>query len=213
MSYSGYEGDMVRLVTTVLLSVIGILTFVLPAAAYPVFQEWSQKNSGRAVDCAMCHTNPHGPSGTGDGQLGSLTDEQLEQLNEARGALEAGRNVDNPVLNEFGNHIIEVMGRSGFLRLMNDPGRLVSELGTNYDLDDDGIPDSVEYEDGTDPLNRHHGDPFKLFVVNLNRSKFEIGLAALSVFAILYGLYHFLRGAAYVSANSSGQNITAGSEQ
>ncbi len=61
-----------------------------PAAGYPEFQKFSQANSGRVTDCAMCHRHPDGPEGAAFGQIGSLTPAQLADLGKARAAFEPG---------------------------------------------------------------------------------------------------------------------------
>jgi len=53
--------------------------------------------------------------------------------------------------------------------------------------------------DGTDPLNKYHGDPFKLFVINLDRSKYQLLLAAFGVILLGYGLSELLTGFSIVS--------------
>jgi len=168
-------------------------------SAFPEFQTFSEKNSGRTVDCSMCHVNSSGPLGNEDGQLGSLKPEELERANKARAALNAGQDVDSPILNAFGNQIIKTIGMARVIELRSNPAGLAEALGTKSDLDGDGIPDSREYLDGTDPLNRFHGEPWRLLVNNLVRYKFDVILAILSVVLILYGLMNLLKGFGMVS--------------
>lgn len=170
-----------------------------PGNAYPVFQEFSEKNSGRTVSCAMCHTNDSGPQGDAPGQLGTLTPEELEKLTKARGAFEPGSQADNPILNEFGNKIIHKLGRKTFISLQKKPEKLAELLGDKEDTDGDGIPDSREYLDGTDPTNQYHGDPWKLFLVNLDRFKFHVAITAAAILALDFGFASILKGMALAS--------------
>ena len=170
-----------------------VLVSSLPAHGYPAYQAFSEKHSGRTVNCAMCHVNDNGPIGTGHGQIGGLTADQLEHLNKARAALEPGQQVDSPILNKFGNQIIKTIGRMKFIELGNDPGKLPQALGFKSDLDGDGIPDAQEFLDGTDPLNKFNGDPWKLLLINLGRNKLQVALAAIAIFCLGYGLAHLLK--------------------
>jgi hypothetical protein len=163
------------------------------ALAYPEFQACSEKISGRTVNCAMCHTNPDGPVGQGEGQVGGLTAKDVERLNEARSALEPGKNVESPILNKFGNSIIKTLGKTKLLELRKEPDKLAAALGTVSDLDGDGIPDSTEYADGTDPLNKLHGNPDKLFVANVNKYRFDLALAVVATITIVYGFIKLVK--------------------
>lgn len=164
------------------------------SSAYPQYQDFVEKNSGRGVNCALCHSNGDGPVGDGTGQVGGLTAEETKQLEEAHFALQPGKKVNNPLLNRFGNEIVSTLGRTKVIQLMSNPKQLAKELGDKSDLDKDGIPDCVEYLDGTDPLNKFHGDPWRLLLVNLNRYKLHILLAALAVGCLNYGFSHLLKG-------------------
>lgn len=169
------------------------LTFCV-AYSYPEYQQFVEKHSHRTVNCAMCHVNENGPIGDGRGQLNSLTPDEINRLNKARTAMEPGTEVDSPILNEFGNEIVKVIGMKKFIEFKDDPAKLPEALGNKSDLDDDGIPDAVEYLDGTDPLNKFHGDPVKLFWINLDRCKTHVILAVVAVLAINYGLMHLIQG-------------------
>jgi hypothetical protein len=142
----------------------------------------------------MCHISPDGPIGSGDGQIGSLSDAEMARLNKARAALEPGQDVDSPILNEFGNHIIKALGKSKVLELRTDPAKLVEALSTKSDLDGDAIPDSREYADGTDPLNKFHGEPWLLFTNNLSREGIHVFLAVAATVALVFGLSNLIRG-------------------
>ncbi len=162
--------------------------------AYPEFQRYSQERSGRPVNCAMCHISSDGPEGSGHGQIGSLNGEELNRLNQARGAFAPGLAVRSPILNEFGNNIVRVMGKQKFVELRSRPAELPANYGFKSDLDGDGIPDAEEYLDGTQPLNRSHGAPLKIFMHNLIAYRFHILMIALATASGLYGLAHLLRG-------------------
>lgn len=175
-------------------SICVCLGYLTPAAvAYPEFQTYAEKNSGRTVNCAMCHTHGNGPTGTDSGQIGALTSEQMQKLQQARKAMEPGQEVDSPILNHFGNKIMKVIGRRQLLEMRSDPAKLTAALGTS-DLDEDGIPDGKEFAQGTDALNPQHGDPWELFLQNLQKHAPHIGLALLAILLLDYGFVHLLRG-------------------
>jgi hypothetical protein len=167
---------------------IALAVFVALAArarAHNEFQQFVRKNSGRAVDCALCHIHSNGPEGTGAGQVGSLSAEELSRLGRARGAFEPGANVDSPILNDFGDFILE---------LRSAPGQLTAELGFESDLDSDGIPDAREYLEGTHPLLASDGDPWSLFVHNLGRHAFQLTMITVATLITLFGLVNLLHG-------------------
>ena len=171
------------------------------AVAYPEFETWIEAGSGRFVNCAFCHSHPDGPEGVKPGQIRSLDAAELERLNRARAAFEPGQEVDSPILNDFGDHIMERLGKRRFLEIRTtDPGRLAEELdstaGEPSDLDGDGIPDATEYREGTHPLDARHGAPLRLLRVNLARDWFDILMIALATVFGLYGLHHLLEWAA-----------------
>jgi hypothetical protein len=162
--------------------------------AYPEFQLFVQKTSGRNVNCAMCHAHPDGPDGLKPGQVGSLDVEGIERLNRARAAFQPGEKVESPILNEFGNHIINVLGKQKFLELRQEPQNLGEALGNESDLDDDGIPDAQEFLMGTHPLDAQSGAPLRLFLHNLNLYRFHIVMMALATGTGLFGLNNLLHG-------------------
>lgn len=170
--------------------------FLQTAHAYPEFQRFAQDHSGRPINCAMCHANSDGPEGAGRGQIGSLTPAELNKLNAARGAFAPGVPVQSPILNEFGNAIITQIGKTKFLELRAHPDQLADVYGFASDLDGDGIPDAQEYLDGTHPLNKVHGSPWKLFVHNLGAYKLHVTMLILATVAGLWGLSHLLYGLA-----------------
>ncbi|MCC7519086.1 MAG: hypothetical protein IT578_07870 [Verrucomicrobiae bacterium] len=164
------------------------------ARAYPEFQTWIVKNSGRSVNCAMCHAHPDGPDGTGYGQIGRLTSEEMERLNFARRAIEPGAEVQSPILNKFGNLIVSRLGMKKVLELKLDPSQLPDTLDPVSDLDRDGIPDAQELRDGTHPLKKEDGRPWRLFVNNAQRNLSPLLLTAAATAAGLYGLTRLLHG-------------------
>jgi hypothetical protein len=165
-----------------------------PLLAYPEFETWIEKTSGRFVDCAMCHSHAEGPEGVKAGQIRSLTQEELERLNQGRAAFEPGVLIDNPVLNPFGDRIIEKVGKTKFLEIRaSSPGALIEIYGMESDLDGDGIADMREYAEGTSPVDSRSGNPRSLFRTNLRRNWFDILMTILATLAGLYGLNQFLR--------------------
>lgn len=164
-----------------------------PLLAYPEFEVWSEKTSGKFIDCAMCHSHPDGPEGVKPGQIRSLSKPGLDRLNEARSAFEPGMKVDNPILNTFGNKIIEKLGRKKFIEIRSTgPGQLVGAYGMESDLDGDGISDAREYMEGTSPVDSRSGDPWSLFTTNLERNWFDILMTILATLFGLYGLNQIL---------------------
>ncbi len=181
-----------------------LAVLVSPAGnAYPEYQQFVEKNSHRTVNCAMCHVNENGPVGNEHGQVGALDKDQLMRLNKARAALTPGQQVDSPILNKFGNQIIKAIGKKEFLDCKKDPAKLAELLGESSDLDEDGISDAKEYLDGTDPLNKFHGDPAKLFVINLNSNKLHVILAVVAVFSVNFGLVHLIKAIMLTQATTS----------
>lgn len=168
--------------------------FVGDASAYPEFQKFSQTNSGRVTNCAMCHVHPDGPEGAGHGQIGSLKPDELSRLGRARAAFEPGADVDSPILNGFGNTIVRTIGKSKVLEFRSRPGDLSTALDPASDLDGDGISDAREYAEGTHPLQAGSGNPWSLFVTNLRRSGFHIGAILVASILTIYGLANLLRG-------------------
>lgn len=193
--------------STILRSTIistGLLSILIAGAnmdcfAYPQFQVFSEKHSGQPANCAMCHSNGNGPTGTGPGQIDGLNKEELKRLEEARKAFKPGSTVDSPILNEFGNKIVEKLGRKEVISLIQKPETLAEKLGEEMDTDKDGIPDSEEYMDGTDPTNKFHGHPWKLFKVNFDRNKQHIALALVSIIFLNFGLGHLIKGIAILT--------------
>lgn len=191
-----------RVLTRLALAALALAAPAATADAYPEFQKFVHERSGRAVNCAMCHMNSDGPDGAGFGQIGSLAPDELARLNRARAAFEPGQDVQSPILNRFGNHIVATTGKTRFLELRNRPEELAAALGAESDLDSDGITDSREYLEGTHPLKRTDGNPWLLFVNNLSRYRFHVVMIVIATALTIYGLANLLRGshAAHESA-------------
>lgn len=176
---------------------LGFAFWLLAASAlqaYPEFQAQIVKQSGRSVNCAVCHVHGDGPDGNAVGQIGHLTKEEFDRLGMARAALEPGANVNSPILNSFGNHIIHSIGKKSFLELRQFPQKLAEVLPANSDLDGDGIPDVREFLDGTHPLKKNDGAPLLLLKINIQRNLPQLGLTIAATLAGLFGLNHLLHG-------------------
>lgn len=180
----------------VLACCVAAIALAAAAAAYPEFQVWSQANSGRNVNCSMCHAHPDGPEGLKPGQIGALNAAQLKALNDSRLAFEPGTEVQSPILNDFGDSIVQRLGRREFISLRLHPGQLAAKLDPASDLDNDGIPDEREYREGTHPLNPSSGSPWLLLKANLFRQKFHIAMILLATIFGLYGIHNLLNGLA-----------------
>ena len=162
--------------------------------AYPEFQQFIVKHSGRPVNCAFCHANADGPEGAGPGQIGHLTAAEQAELVRARTMFEPGAKLNSPILNAFGNHIINSLGKRKFLELRLAPAQLAEVLPKDSDLDGDGIPDAKEFLAGTHPLIASDGDPWLLFRANFHRNLPQIALTLAATLVGLWGLGHLLRG-------------------
>jgi hypothetical protein len=162
--------------------------------ANPEFHRFIVKNSGRSIDCALCHVNRDGPEGTGPGQIGHLTPQEMEKLGRARAALAPNMKPESPILNAFGNHIINSIGKQKFAELRMAPEQLAKALPKDGDLDHDGIPDAQEYLDGTHPLMKSDGRPWLLFKNNFRANLAQILLAFGATVIGLFGLRHLLNG-------------------
>ena len=168
--------------------------------AYPEFQQYINKTSGRTVNCAMCHAHSDGPEGNAPGQIGKLTTAEQTELGRARAAFNPGAKPKSPILNAFGNHIIDSIGKTKFLELRLTPGELAAQLPQDSDLDNDGISDAVELATGTHPLLNTDGLPWLLFKVNFARNWGQIVLILAATVLGLWGLKHILTGFAKATA-------------
>lgn len=168
---------------------IGVLT---QAYAYPEFQIYSKKVSGRSVNCSMCHMNSDGPVGLKSGQIGILNEDELKALGMARQAFKPDNTAKNPVLNEFGNLILNQLGKEKLALYKDHPEMLFAALSKTSDLDKDGIIDAQEFEDGTHPLNVYDGRPLKLLKNNFKKNIFHIFMLVLATAFGLFGLSNAL---------------------
>lgn len=164
------------------------------AQAHPEFQQYVAKSSGRAVNCALCHVHPDGPEGTAPGQIGRLTPAELLELGRARAAFTPGSRPHSPILNPFGNLLVDHLGKTRLLELRLAPDRLTALLPPDSDLDGDGVPDAVELAAGTHPLRRHDGPPWSLFLINLQRNLPQLLLALAATASGVWGLARLLHG-------------------
>lgn len=171
-----------------------LLLSAAPASAHPEFQRSIVARTHRSVNCAYCHTSADGPEGTAPGQIGRLTASELEQLGRARAALLPGVGARNPILNAFGNHVLNAVGKARLLELRLAPEQLGAALPAAGDLDYDGISDVQELRDGTHPLLDSDGDPRRLFVHGLRRNLTPLVLALCATVLGLYGLRYLLLG-------------------
>ena len=162
--------------------------------AYPEFQKQIAQASGRTVNCAMCHMHSDGPEGTAPGQIGHLTAAEQAELGRARAAFNPSGNVKSPILNDFGNHIINSLGKKQFMELKVTPAELANKLPQDSDLDQDGIPDAVEVRTGTHPLIKSDGQPWLLFKANFATNFTQILLMLAATILGLWGLRHLLHG-------------------
>jgi len=177
-----------------------------PAAAYPEFQRSILKTTARPVNCAFCHAHADGPEGTAPGQIGRLSAAELAQLGQARAALSPDNHATSPILNPFGNHLLNRLGKKRILELRLVPMELASALPFDSDLDHDGITDRDEYRAGTHPLLDTDGDPWKLFQYNFWKNRTSLILTLLATILGLYGLKHLLHGFAFASGSATGDN-------
>ena len=171
-----------------------LVLFPLVAYSYPEFYEYSRKVSGRATNCALCHTHGDGPEGNEPGQISSLSKEEMRNLMRARAAFAPGQMVDNPILNKFGNELLRYLGKKKILELRNKPQDLPKELGQELDIDKDGIPDAQEYLNGTLAISKEDGHPAKLFIANLKKNATHILLAFFAVAFLFFGFVQWLMG-------------------
>lgn len=176
---------------------ITLALLLLPgASAYPEFQQFIVKNAHRPVNCAMCHTHADGPEGTAPGQIGRLTPAEQTELGRARAAFEPGQKAYSPILNAFGNHILQSIGKKKVLEFRRAPEQLATALPKEGDLDRDGVADAREFLEGTHPLIASDGDPWTLFTTNARRNLPQLALTLAATLLGLYGLRHLLLGVA-----------------
>jgi len=177
-----------RIVFSLLLSTC---LFSSMAMAHPEYLQYFKKESGRPINCAMCHKDSEGPEGVKPDQIGGLNKEEKKVLELARMA-KPGDNIKNPILNDFGNEILNAIGHDKLVELEKDPGAIPGLLPKKSDLDHDGIPDYQELLDGTDPLNPNDGLPWKLFTHNFMMNWFQIMMTVLATISGVFGLCYTL---------------------
>ena len=190
-------------IVTLYVTLLGAGTLNAPvAAAYPEFQRSILKTTARPVNCAFCHAHADGPEGTAPGQIGRLSAAELAQLGQARAALSPDNHATSPILNPFGNHLLNRLGKKRILELRLVPTELASTLPFDSDLDHDGITDRDEYRAGTHPLLDTDGNPWRLFQHNAWKHRVSLALALAATILGLYGLKHLLHGFAMASGKS-----------
>lgn len=160
------------------------------AWARPEYYDFVRTHSGRMINCALCHTHADGPDGGAPGQIGALDQTEMFRLNQARAAFEPGSAVDSPILNDFGDELLRVLGKRKLLEYRRDPAAMADALGMASDLDRDGIPDAREFLDGTHPLFATDGNPWRLFLHNARSNLFHMVMIAV---ATVFGLWGFAR--------------------
>jgi len=173
-----------RIVFSLLLSTC---LFSSMAMAHPEYLQYFKKESGRPINCSMCHMDPEGPEGIKPDQIGGLSKEEKKMLELARKA-RPGDNITNPILNLFGNEILNTIGHDKLVELEKDPGEIPKLLSKTSDLDHNGIPDYQKLLDGTDPLNPNDGLPWKLFKINFMKNWFQIMMTVLATISGVFGL-------------------------
>jgi hypothetical protein len=191
------------------LAALGLTWLTASVQAYPEFQQHIVKTSGRPINCALCHTHADGPEGTAPGQVGRLNAAQQAELGRARAAFQPHAKPQSPILNAFGNHIINSIGKTRFLEVRLAPAQLPALLPQDSDLDADGIPDAGELQEGTHPLISSDGNPWRLFRSNFARNLPQLGLALAATLVGLWGLGHLLRGFA-AAAHAGEERETTG---
>lgn len=190
-------------IATGLAAVTALVTGCAPRAeAYPEFQRHLVTSTGRSVNCAFCHENADGPEGTAPGQIGRLSPAELAQLGQARAAFLPDNRATSPILNSFGNQMLNRLGKTRILELRLVPGELAAALPVDSDLDRDGISDADELRAGTHPLLDTDGNPWRLFQHNAWKHRVSLALTLAATILGLYGLKHLLHGFAMASGKS-----------
>jgi len=179
------------LLSRVVLAIGVLVAWGGSAAAYSEFETAIEDASGRSINCAFCHEHPDGPEGVKPGQIDGLSPLEFKELNRARTAFEPGGAVDSPILNDFGDHLVNVIGKKKIVALRKAPLEIAPLLGES-DLDHDGIADGEELLDGTHPLIHHHGAPSKLLVANFMAYWPHILMLLLATMLGIYGIENLL---------------------
>jgi len=171
--------------------VLLVCLFSSTAMAHPEYLNYFKKESGRAINCSMCHINPEGPEGIKPGQIGSLSKDDKKILELARKS-KPGDNITNPILNPFGNEILNAIGHDKLVELEGNPSAIPGYLPKTSDLDNDGIPDYQELLDGTNPIDPNDGLPWKMFIHNFFKNWFQIMMITLATITGVFGLYNLI---------------------
>ncbi len=139
------------------------------AGAYPQYAKWISKKAGFEANCAYCHSNSQGPTGSGPGQSGSLSEDARTKLHTA----------ESLILNEFGKSLIARLGHGRVLQGMSNPEE-IAEAMKAFDLDDDGISDGVEMTHGTLADDPNSAPPSLIWQVRLRRSAGFVSTVAIA---------------------------------
>src|SRR4029453_445845 len=96
----------------VIFSIVSVVLVVTTCSglAYPQYAEWISKKARFEANCAYCHANGQGPSGSGSGQTGSLSDADRAKQHTA----------ESPIVNEFGKSLIAHLTYGKIIQGMND---------------------------------------------------------------------------------------------
>ncbi|HEY9869757.1 MAG TPA: thrombospondin type 3 repeat-containing protein [Candidatus Obscuribacterales bacterium] len=153
-----------------LLPAAGVLLLTAgSASAYPQYAEWISKKAGFQANCAYCHINRDGPTGSGAGQTGSLTKQELARLHTP----------DSPIVNDFGKSLIAHLGYARIVQGITDPDSVAREL-RSYDLDGDGITDGAEMQHGTLADDPTSAPPSLIWWVRLQRNMGFVATVAIA---------------------------------
>lgn len=174
-----------------------VILFPNHTFSYPKLYDLILAKSGKKIDCGICHAHGNGPEGLMKGQIGGLDAIGLDQLMSARKAFDPGVKIKNPLLNDFGNEMVFILGRKEIIALGNQPEKLIEIYPKELDLDNDGIPDIDELMEGTLPHDPQSGNPLKLMVHNLKGSWFEILLTLIGTGFMFYGFFQLILGFHY----------------
>ena len=158
------------------------------AFAFNEFQMFIEQKSKKQLNCAYSHNHTNGPEGNEAGQLGSLSEEQ-KQLTAYNQFLSSNKKlVNSPILNEFGNYLVQKLGYEEIINAQEEPDKLVEKL-KNSDLDYDGITDAQELLNGTLPNDPLDGSPFKLFLNNIRKKLVEICFQVIAIVLLITSLF------------------------
>jgi hypothetical protein len=152
------------------------------ASAYPQYAEWISKKAGFQANCAYCHINRDGPTGSGRGQTGSLTKRELAGLHTP----------DSPIVNDFGRSLIAHLGYAKVVQGITDPESVAREM-RGYDLDGDGIADDIEMQHGTLADDPASAPPSLIWQVRLRRNMGFVATVAIASMVGAIGCFGLAR--------------------